>query len=326
MPTDPQPRQLCALTFAAFTVPAVLYLPRAGWLWALVAAGGAALLLGGLLRLQRGRPLAEAALFAWGGMGRVLLTLSLVWTLLLLGAAARGLCGAYPEGKNWPLVGLLLLLLASYAAERGVLVVARTGAICFFFLAAIEALVLLFSAVQGHAAWLKPDMSGPPWALMTAALSPTCVLYLTRGGVRRRWPWLIAGVALATAAAMCTAATLSPAVAQTDAFPFYTMTQSISVLGVMERFEPVVSAALTAGGFCMLALLCLSNGAILRALGWRLPVGPVNFLLGAGAMWLSRGLPDWVTAAGTAIFWGLLPLATLLVGSLKKSGKNEKKC
>ena len=32
------PRQLCALAFCAFTVPAVGLLPRTGWLWASIAA------------------------------------------------------------------------------------------------------------------------------------------------------------------------------------------------------------------------------------------------------------------------------------------------
>ena len=39
------PRQLCALTLCAFTVPAVGLLPRAGWLWAGIAAAVAAGLL-----------------------------------------------------------------------------------------------------------------------------------------------------------------------------------------------------------------------------------------------------------------------------------------
>ena len=39
-------RQLCAVTLAAASVPALLYLPRLGWVWATAAAAISALLLG----------------------------------------------------------------------------------------------------------------------------------------------------------------------------------------------------------------------------------------------------------------------------------------
>ena len=37
-------RQLCAVTLAAASVPALLYLPRLGWVWATAAAAISALL------------------------------------------------------------------------------------------------------------------------------------------------------------------------------------------------------------------------------------------------------------------------------------------
>ena len=98
------------------------------------------------------------------------------------------------------------------------------------------------------------------------------------------------------------------------------MSKSISLFGTMERFEALVSAALTAGGFCLLALLCLSNAAILRAVRPQAekyaPIG--NFLLGGASIWLIAGVGMSVLAVGSAIFWGILPLLILSVAKRKK--------
>ena len=150
------PRQLCALTLCAFTVPAVGLLPRAGWLWAGIAAAVAAGLLaaGAVLCRKNGGSLVELA--AQSGCGRWCLRLLLIWNLLALGTAARYLCEVYPGSGAFPLVGALLLLLAAYAAGKGVSAVVRAGAICFFFFVALYALLFGFSLPQMRAAWVKP--------------------------------------------------------------------------------------------------------------------------------------------------------------------------
>lgn len=154
-----------------------------------------------------------------------MLALVLLGGALLLGGAARALCAIYPESRGGPLTGLLLLLAAAYAAERGEETVLRSGAILFFFLTAVEAVILGFSAVQVRAAWLAPQTGRVPFAAMTAALSPMAVLYV-RGRARRTGGWLAAGVGLCAAAALCAAGTLSPRVAGEEAFAVYTMARA----------------------------------------------------------------------------------------------------
>ena len=53
MTTPSNARQLYALGFAAFTVPAILLLPRTGWLWTLIAAISGAAVLAVLICLRR---------------------------------------------------------------------------------------------------------------------------------------------------------------------------------------------------------------------------------------------------------------------------------
>ena len=252
-----------------------------------------------------------------------MLALVLLGGALLLGGAARALCAIYPESRGGPLTGLLLLLAAAYAAERGEETVLRSGAILFFFLTAVEAVILGFSAVQVRAAWLAPQTGRVPFAAMTAALSPMAVLYV-RGGARRTGGWLAAGIGLCAAAALCAAGTLSPRVAGEEGFAVYTMAKSVSVFGVMERLEPVVSAALTAGGFCLLSVLCLANVKTARALGWKKRTGIGNFLLGCTGYLAGTVLPEGVQALAAAICWGIVPLVTLWVASVKNLQKNQK--
>ena len=80
-------RRLRALTFCAASVPAVLILPRVGWLWAC----GASILSAVLLGLCTRRPPCPS---------RAADGARLVATRLVLGAAARRHCAAWPERES----------------------------------------------------------------------------------------------------------------------------------------------------------------------------------------------------------------------------------
>ena len=150
-------RRLRALTFCAASVPAVLILPRVGWLWAC----GASILSAVLLGLCTRRPPCPS---------RAADGARLVWTLLVLGAAARRLCAAFPQRES-VLIGLLLLLLAVYASARGEPVLTRAGTVCCLLLLALYAVLLLFSLPTLHRAWLRPQLK-TDWTLLPCALLP----------------------------------------------------------------------------------------------------------------------------------------------------------
>lgn len=310
-------RQLGALGFCAFSVPAVLLLPQVGWLWATFAAAAVAALLLWALHLQRKNSLPLAQTAAQWRIGKGLLIMALAWNLLLLGAVAKALSGIFPDGRNTPLVGLLLLLLAAYAAKhrRG----PQVASILLFFLLGLYGLLFGFSLTELRPAYLTPVRQVAP-AQLSAAFAPLCLLYLSRGRGKGAAIWCIAGVTLAFVAAFMTAGILSPMVVQQREFALYEAAKSVSIFGVIGRLEPLVSAALSLGGFCLLYLICAANCRILQALlpGKKIENFSVNFFAGAAGIWLCGYLSAPWIALGTAIFWGLFPLGTLLVGSRKK--------
>ena len=320
MSNSPSARQLYALGFCVFTVPAILLLPRVGWLWAAITAAVTALVCGAVILLRRKAPCPVAKLAAKSSWGKAGLTLTLLWNLLMLGCFARLLCAAYPTGSAYPLVGLLLLLLAVYAGQKGPCVIASVGAIVFFFLLVFYALLFGFALPELRTQWLVP-VTGATWQLLPAALAPLSVVYLSGGEKGKPLPWLLGGVALAVLAALMTAGSLSPRVAAAEIFPFYTAAKSVSILGAMERLEPLVSAALTAGGFCLLATLAAADKKIFTAL---LPESKASSALlqllpALAGFWLSERFSATVLALGITIFWGIFPLGTLSLGARKKS-------
>ena len=315
-------RQLCATALCAFSVPAIVLLPRVGWLW----TGAACLVVAALVFVLRGlrseaNP-AESAAKTLGG--RVALWALWAWNLLLLGAGARLLCGIYPGGGA--IIGLLLLLLAAYAAGKGVSIVLRVSAVSFFFLTALFAVLYAFALPQLRTDWLAP-VTRIDWTLLPWALVPLTAVWLAQGRTKPLG-WCIGGAIFAVLAALITAGSLSPKLAGAIDFPFYDAAKSVSVLGAMERFEPLVSAALTAGGFSLLGLLCAVNRELWRvlapnALRWS---APLNIVGGGSCLWLSAALPAAFIATGSTIFWAVLPICLLWVENQKNLRKIEKKC
>ena len=282
-------RQYAALGFCAFTVPAILFLPQCGWLLALTAALTTALLCaGGPVPLPN----------------RMISALLFLWNCLMLGFFASQLS----QQTDSPLPGLLLLLLSAYGAERKTL--PRVGAVLWFFLTAMYGALLLFALPNPDLSHLTPQRNGD-WTLLPYALAPTAVLYLCKERGKSA-PWLLGGVVLAALAAAVTQGLRAP--------DFYTAAKSVTLLGAMERLEPLVLTGLTAGGFCLMGLLCCLNEKLARKNRGAI----YGFFGGAVGYFLLPLLSDVVLAVGTAIFWGLLPFCLQLIDFLKKFKKIEK--
>ena len=328
-------RQRRAWSFAAATVPAVMVCAANAWQWVLfgcAAAAGLHLYMY-LARSRHGLCLTESYAAAFGvTFGRVLLGLTALWTLLALAGAAGGASAAFPDGEEGRLAPAAVLLLAGLACRYGAGIPARCAAVAAPVLAGLYLILILAAAPGVRGSWCGP-WGAPAMAAQagTAMLLPTAALFLAEGREKDEKPpaltlgWLLAAPA---AMALVTSGNLSPQLTAAEPLPFYTLTKTLSLLSVMERFEPLLSAALFLGLFCMAALLTAS-GVKTAALCAGTEEKPWHRWAFCGAAFLltdaARRLPDGVRVGGTAVFWGLMPrLAQVIVG-ITKVGKKAKK-
>lgn len=152
-------------------------------------------------------------------------------------------------------------------------------------------------------------------------LLPAAAALLPRRKGRSPWLW---GLGLAVAGAgvsLLTAGVLSQAVAVHTQGAFFEMIRGISILGVAERFEAVVAAAMTLGWFCLLSLLLTGAGHLGETLhpGWGRPTVWLTTLAAALGLPWARGVSPWLSALGALVLWCLLPLLA------RKSEPVEKK-
>lgn len=316
-------RKSFALTLTAAAVPAFGLCPSLGWAGALLGGAAAAWILNRTERALRGRSLAKAA--ACGAVGRAAAAVSALGLFgLALWAAGRSRL-AFPETAGSPLAAALIFALSFWAARSGAEAVGRCAAVLLPLLAVLYGVILVFSLSQLRLSWLLP--TGTPRAGLRACVSlllPGAALFLRReDGVSVSRGTAIAALAAAAAAAV-TAGTLSPPGAAARA-AFLTVSRSVSILGVIQRFEALISGAMLMSGFCLCTLLLLAARELLDSLAPKKSSAAVKTsAFAAGLIFLWLPTPETFRLTGvTAICGGVACAFLLFVVSKNKSQKNE---
>ena len=316
-------RQAGAWGFCAASVPAVLTCAGLGWGWVLlgcaIAAGYYVLtqeLAGGAVYLP------EFTVRAFGkAAGRVVLAIGGVFTLLAAAQTARRAGNAFPDGTA-ELAGGVIVLLGTLAGEKGAKQAAKVCGVLFLVLAGLYTIIILAAAKNVQLRWMEPwGGARQTLEVVPPLLVLTCLRFLPgrKAAVKSGWLGLLAVCPAAFAA--LTAGCLSPRLTQQLTFPFYTVSQSLSVLGVMERLEPVVSAALLLGFFALESLLLEATRAqieraapIIAGKRWaRVALGIVVF----GLSFVTDGIAAEAWALGAAVCWRIAPLLTKLIVAIK---------
>ena len=316
-------RQAGAWGFCAASVPAVLTCAGLGWGWVLlgcaIAAGYYVLtqeLAGGAVYLP------EFTVRAFGkAAGRVVLAIGGVFTLLAAAQTARRAGNAFPDGTA-ELAGGVIVLLGTLAGEKGAKQAAKVCGVLFLVLAGLYTIIILAAAKNVQLRWMEPwGGARQTLEVVPPLLVLTCLRFLPgrKAAVKSGWLGLLAVCPAAFAA--LTAGCLSPRLTQQLTFPFYTVSQSLRVLGVMERLEPVVSAALLLGFFALESLLLEATreqieraAPIIAGKRWaRVALGIVVF----GLSFVTDGIAAEAWALGAAVCWGIAPLLTQLIVAIK---------
>ena len=131
---------------------------------------------------------------------------------------------------------------------------------------------------------------------------------------------LTAGMICALAAAVV-AGVISPTLAQGAENPFYLMTKNLELLGIAQRFEAVVSAAMTVGWFSLICLLLSLGGRYAQKMNanWSRAGALVAAATAGAGMLFKLHISWWIVGLLAAVFWVFLPLITQGLVRGKKS-------
>lgn len=284
-----------------------------GWQWVLL--GGLAAALFDLFLDRRLRPCGLGALLSgsFGGLGPVLAAMTLLWTVAAMAWTANMADAAFPMIDGFPVLGWILLATAAWGSWKGPAACARCAGVLFLFLSVLYGLLAAFSLPDVHLEYLRPtgNWTQSVWTLGLFLL-PAGVWYLPRRSHEKppAWALFLLLPVLAALLAAITSGVLSPALAAASAAPLYTVAQAVSLFGVMERIEPLLSAAMTMGVFCLLSSMACACRALVRK-KW---AGPAACILAAVGMGPARAIPLSLVTLGALVFWLLIPLITILSG------------
>lgn len=256
--------------------------------------------------------------------GRTVLRLFL--TVLCLTALARASFftgSSYPTASHRLWLELLLLALAIYAASGGIDRILRTGAISFFFLLVIYGIIAVFSLKNINIVY-PTGLLRPHWGYTALAWLFLPLAFRLQFGVeltKKKGRWTLGLLFAAVLPNLLVWISQSPVFAEMEGFPFYAMVKTIRAFNVMERFEPILSAALTAGNFLLMSTLscfCLQNVRAVVPTASAAPVQLGSLLVIAALRLCGTSCLDAAIAICAPILWGIVPICL----SVKKSRKN----
>lgn len=284
-----------------------------GWLWVLV--GG---LITGLYYLYIERTVPTAGLASV--LPKAVAVLVLIWTIVAMAWSANLADSAFPMVEGFPTLGWTMLALAAWGSWKGPRACAGCAGVLCLFLLILYGIVWAFALPDVELANLRPvePWKNGLWAVGLFLL-PAGVWFLPCRCEKRPglWPALLLPVAGAGLAAV-TAGVLSPLLASSLPSPLYALAQSISLFGVVERIEPLLSAAMTMGAFCLLsAMACACRSLWPGKWSSVAACGVAAVLMG-----LAGKMPIVVLTIGGVLFWVAIPILTLFLVRKKEENHN----
>lgn len=249
----------------------------------------------------------------------------LFWLAVFVGQLAAKSAGSWDEGNTYPIVPLILLLLAALSAKSGGEKASRAITAVVWLVALMFALVLGAGTTMIRGENLLPVWQKPSWELAALLLIPAVSAFLpSESKTKIRWLPAFTG-AFAVIVNLWVIGCMSRELAAYEKGAFLEYSKSISLFGVAERFEAVVSCALTVGWFALLSLLFAAAGHQAEQISGQMGSWGVwiCLLIAAVSVLLRWQLPDWVVAGLALILWVILPVCQGVCLRRKKLKKDK---
>ena len=301
------PRQLGAWLFAAMVPVVIQILGGDAWL-PVICAVILAILMKCILWSS---PLATTK---WES------ALLFIYVVVLMGELLRPAAQSWPLGNSDPAVPLILLGLAALSAGKGPSVAARVGAVLFWVVLVIYAVVFAAGGKNVRMVWLQPRWDMPDLLGVTVLLIPCGASQLLRKGEMPGNHGLLAALFISLGVIL-TAGVMSPSLATRLPNAFYEMCRSLDLFGVARRFEALVCAGATVGWFALLTLLLTLCGSYGEKIFEGRGSIAVWICAAAAALWKLCGLHinGCVLFLTGTVFWVGIPLLTQGLEKIKKS-------
>ena len=354
-------RQFTATAFVAVLSPLIRRFPRilaqtagrTAWLSALLAAlPAAAVVAAAYLLFRRKRSYGEVLTDALGRLpGRAVILLYTLWLLfytgfLLRSGAERFVSTVYP-GAAAPLFIIVAALLCALAAAGRLKTIARTAMVFRPLLLTVLVLALLLTVKDLDLSLLVPVTGADAVpngyaALQTVnVLSVVCYMAFLGDRVEARLrlrdfvPWLAVMLSLIGAMAACCIGLFGPELTAKLRYPFFMLVRDVSLLGSLERVEPVVIALWVFSDFIFLSLLLHIAAGNLRECfgltaskvsgkpGGRWPALLCAALAAAAGLLVGRDaesfsfLSETLVPLLSAVFVFVLPIPAAVIGLLR---------
>ena len=294
-----------------------------GFSWAWVLGAGLLVTVYYIYMDIRLRPRGLSAMLpqVLGKPGRVLAVLTLIWMVLLMAWAANLADGAFPMVNGYPVLGWSVLALAAWGSWKGAGACARCAGVLCLFLLALYGVVIVFAVPDVQLDYLLPKGSWQDGFLTVGLfLLPAAVWYVpcTRSKKKAAWQMALLLPAFAGILTAVTSGVLSPTLARSQPSPLYSLAQSVSLFGVVERIEPLLSAAMTMGAFCLVSAMACACGNLwgqIRSWRWS---GVVCCAAAGTLMKPAQSIDFRVITAGNAVFMVVIPVVIVLLGKQRE--------
>lgn len=300
-------RQQAAWLLTATVGPILSVTGRSGWLGVLPVAVLCPLLCG-----ISGK---NKAIPRW------LCVVELLWLIVFLSGIAPISGGCWESAGKHTAIPTILLLLAAFASCRGEEKAARIGATLLWLVMPILGIVILVGTADIHSNWIQTKPELADGTLISLLLVPALSIMLPGNSASgKRVPWVLGLVAVA--GSLLLEATMGRIVAAGAENAFYEFSKGINLFGAAERFESLVACVLTLSWFALFCMILSTAHHLMAQIMPGIGNWAVWCVAAASAILLYIMPNDGVwLAAGSLIFWVVLPVGTQVLVPRKKDVK-----